>query len=117
MTETTRPEPRSPAHGIPAIAGVERLHLRNYDGGTAYDVTVTVRPDDGADPMLERTYHLAPGDTAGESDDLDPGRYVVTARTDSGTTSWATCQIDESFGGTALIELGNGAVSVSEGFR
>lgn len=105
----------------------EQLHLRNYDTGRRYRVTLSVSNPDGP-PEHEATYELAPGEVASELEVVPPGRYDVhvdsefrpangraadgTAGSDSTTT---VCNVGDRAGRTVVVECGNGIVDVSEG--
>jgi len=91
----------------------EDLHVRNYDVERSYRVTVAVSDDDGV--AFEETYWLRPGAFLSEIDVIDPGEYEVTVEIDSGRSVSRTCQIDADHDHSALIELGNGIVSITQG--
>jgi hypothetical protein len=92
----------------------EEIHVRNYDPYRGYDLDVVVA--DRADaPAFAETFYLRPGATESVIDTLDPGRYDVTIVLDSLRRKTATCEIGPAPEHTALVELGHGIASVTEG--
>ena len=92
----------------------EDLHLRSYAHEWAYDVAVEVVAPDG-DVAFAADYHLQPGDTESEVDTLPPGEYEIRATLDNDTRETAACRIGTDPDRTAVIEVGNGVLSVTEG--
>ena len=92
----------------------EDLHVRSYAHEWAYDVAVEV-VDDAGNVAFEADYYLQPGDAESEVDELPPGEYEIRATLDNGTRKTATCRIGSDPGRTAVIEVGNGVLSVTEG--
>lgn len=102
-TETDEtPEPQS-----------EDIHLRNFDVERTYDLTLKVRDGDGL--MFANRYHLTPGKTVSELDRLPPGEYIVQATINGHRTELTVCEIGATPEKLALVEVGNGTVSVTEG--
>lgn len=91
----------------------EEIHIRNFDFRRAYDLTVEVRDEQGL--VFANRYHLTPGRTVSELDRLPPGEYEVTVQLDGRREQTTQCEIDKTPAKTALIEVGNGTVSVTEG--
>lgn len=91
----------------------EELHIRNFDVRRSYDLTVEVRDDQGL--VFANRYHLTPGSVASELDRIPAGAYELTVKLDGRRDQTATCEIDDTPEKTALIEVGNGTVSVTEG--
>lgn len=91
----------------------EEIHVRNFDVERTYDLTVTVQDADGI--VFANRYHLKPGTTVSELDRLAAGEYVVQVKLDGQQQAVTECTIDETPKNTALIEVGNGIVSVTEG--
>lgn len=92
----------------------EEVFVRNYDVERTYRLTISLTAVDGDDEYAT-THRLRPGQAVSELGVVEPGRYRV--RVDCDGARHAT---DEVFVGpapaeTLLIEVGNGAVSVSEG--
>jgi len=109
---------RSPAAddaetGGGATRRAEEIHIRNFDVRRSYDLTVEVHED--CRPVFADRYHLPPGQTASELGRLPPGEYEVTVELDGLHLRTARCRIDGTPERTALIQVGNGTVSVREG--
>lgn len=106
-----------------ASARSEDLHVRNYDVHASHTVEVTIY---AASTATDRTsarssqvafaarYHLRPGQAESECDVLPSGTYVVEVRCDGVRREREHCTISETPAETATIEIGNGAVSVTE---
>ncbi len=92
----------------------ESLVLRNYDGAEAHDVTVNFY-DLGADLAFQRDYRLSPGTVLSVSSRLERGVYRIEARLADGPNAMAECLVGSGPDETALVEIGNGLVSISEG--
>lgn len=90
---------------------VEDVRLRNYDGRSSHEVAVTLRRDGGV--VFERSFDLPPGAAASEVDAVDAGRYDVQVEVDGRAGELDGCRIDEWPENTVLVEVGNGAVSVT----
>lgn len=91
----------------------EEIHIRNFDVDRAYDLTMEVRDSEGL--VFANRYHLTPGKTVSELGRLPPGEYEVHVELDGRRQQTALCEIDGTPDRTALIEVGNGTVSVTEG--
>lgn len=92
----------------------EDLHLRSYAHEWAYDVAVEVRTLDG-DVVFEADYYLRPGDAESELDTLPAGEYEVRATLDNDRRETVRCRIGDAPEQTAVIEVGNGVLSLTEG--
>lgn len=103
MADTRDPTPRS-----------EDLLVRSYDHQWAYDVEIEVVADDGDTAFRER-YHLLPGHTESETGVLPDGEYEVRVTLDNGDRHRLDCRIDSAPEHTAVVEVGNGALSLVEG--
>jgi hypothetical protein len=102
----------------PPVATDESLVVRNYHHQTV-EITVQLLGPDG-DVAFDRTYELGPGDVASTPTRLQRGVYRVVARLDDdalGTDGrdTADCLVGSDPTETALVEAGNGVVSVTEG--
>lgn len=95
-------------------ARTEDLHLRSYAHEWAYDVAVEVRTPDG-DVAFAAEYYLQPGDAESEIDALPPGEYEIRATLDNDRRETATCRIGPEPDRTAVLEVGNGVLSLTEG--
>ncbi|GGJ00183.1 hypothetical protein GCM10008995_07530 [Halobellus salinus] len=104
---------RDASNSRPA-ARSEDLHLRSYAHEWAYDVAVEVVSPDG-DVAFAADYYLQPGDAESVIDALPAGEYEVRATLDNDTHRTATCRIGADPDRTAVIEVGNGIVSLTEG--
>lgn len=91
----------------------EELHIRNFDVRRAYDLTVRFRRGDNV--VFSERYYLTPGKTVTEIDRIWPGEYEVVVELDAQRRETATCQVGPTPDETALIEVGNGTISVTEG--
>ena len=92
----------------------DALVVRNYDGRTSHQITV--RFLDAADEVaLERTYTLSPGDVVSVATRVERGVYRVEAHTEEGDIVGTDCLVGTGADETAIVEVGNGLVSVSEG--
>jgi hypothetical protein len=110
------------ADGEPPVRS-EDLHVRNYDVHASHTVEVTIY-DDSAPAGRQSShskqvafaarYHLHPGQAESECDALEAGTYVVEVRCDGVQRERERCTVSENPQETAMIELGNGAVSVTE---
>lgn len=93
---------------------VDAVHVRNYDHAAGHSVHVTVEDADGRIQLTERCY-LAPGQSRRLTATLEPGTYRVRVRVDGVDRTTAECRLDGSPARTAVVELGNGVVSLIEG--
>lgn len=100
-------------NGRPRPFRTEEIHVRNFDVRRSYDLTVQVRTD--SNTVFVNRYHLTPGKTATELDSVSPGEYEVYVELDGRRTESVRCEIDRTADGTALIEVGNGTLSVNQG--
>jgi hypothetical protein len=117
-----RTRPRSAAEERPADHAAPRftpesdfevVRLRNYDHWQGHSIRVEVVPVDGEVALSERHY-LAPDHTAQVTGRLDPGPHEVRVCVDGVERARAVCRLDETPSGTAIVELGNGIVSLTE---
>ena len=102
-----RPRPRDRVR-------TEDIHIRSYDHRWSYDLDVEVRTGSG-DRVFEERYCVAPGQTTGELDTLPSGEYEITVTVDNDRYERVQCRIGASPDHTAVIEVGNGVLSVTEG--
>jgi hypothetical protein len=92
----------------------EQFHLRSHDHRWSYDVDVTVRRVDGT-RVFERRYYLQPGEVISERDVLPSGEYRLSVTLDNDRSGERRCRVGSSPAHTAVIEVGNGVLSVTEG--
>jgi hypothetical protein len=104
-----------------ASVGDEQLHvsdetlvLRNYDGETTHEVAVELRDADD-EIAFQQTYTLTPGAVTSIQTRLPRAVYRVDVRVDGSDSSSADCLVGSGPSETALVEVGNGLVSVAEG--
>jgi len=97
----------------PTAAISEEIHLRNFDVQRSYDLRLRVQ--DGDDVAFVSRYRLAPGTTESVTGRLTPGEYTVTVVLDGHRRETALCGIDATPDRTALVEIGNGTVSITQG--
>lgn len=91
----------------------EDLHVRNLDASRSYELMIIVRTVE--EPVITTRYQLSPGKRVSEFEQLPPGTYTVVAELRNKRRSAARCEIDDSPSGGALVEVGNGAVAVTDG--
>ncbi|WP_144902317.1 hypothetical protein [Halobellus captivus] len=97
-------------------AHAEELHVRSYAHEWSYDLEIEIATPDG-DVVFETQYHLRPGRAASEIGVVDPGEYDVRAVLDGERETVRRCRIDRTAGGTVVVEIGNGILSLTEGLR
>lgn len=98
----------------PDVVGSEDIHLRNYDYQWGYDIVVEVVEPTG-DAVFEKRYYLQPGRVESELDAIPAGEYEIRAVLDGQERSEITGRIGPGLDGTAVIEVGNGALSLTQG--
>lgn len=92
----------------------ESLVLRNYDSDDGHQVAV--RFIDGQDSLaFDRTVSVGPRETVSIDTGLDRAVYRVEARLENGATAGAECLVGRDPSECAMVETGNGRVSVVEG--
>lgn len=94
----------------------EDIVVRNYDQQWGYDLSLEVTETNG-EIAFEKHYYLQAGQVESELNALSPGKYVIEATLDNLTTDTLQCQIDATPKHTAVIEIGNGALSLTEGIH
>lgn len=96
------------------VASSEAIHIRSYDHQWSYDLDVEVMTTDGEMVFRER-YYLLPGHTESERSIVPPGDYELRVTLDNTHQERTECRIDSSPAHTAVVEVGNGAISLTEG--
>lgn len=86
--------------------------LRNYDYWEGHSVRLSVVSADGEVVYSGRRY-LAPEQAARVSGLLSGGTYELRVWIDGVERTRRTCRIEATPSGTAVVELGNGVVSVT----
>jgi hypothetical protein len=92
----------------------ESLVLRNYDGEDSHELVVRFRDADG-ELAFERTYELGPDEVVATRTRLPRGVYGVTVRRADGAAATRECLIGSGPAETAVVETGNGILSLVEG--
>lgn len=95
-------------------AHIEAVKLRNYDHWEGHSLHVTVGRSNG-EPALAERHYLTPGQSARLRGPLAPGYYEVRVRVDGVERVRTHCRLDDTTSNTAVVEVGNGVVSVAEG--
>lgn len=103
-----RQEPTAPA------VTDESLIIRNYDTPEAHEVQIRF-VDHRGQTAFNRTVSVAPMETVSIQSRLERAVYRVEVRLENGATASAECLIGSDPSECALIETGNGRVSVVEG--
>lgn len=98
----------------PELVGTEEIYLRNYDRQWGYDLSLEVVGQNGGD-VFEQWYYLQPGQVVCERDVLRHGEYEVQVTMDNLQEATLECHIDTDPEHTLVIEVGNGALSLTEG--
>lgn len=92
----------------------ETIVLRNYDGELTHEVVVELRNADD-EIALQKTYTLTPQTVTSIQTRLPRAVYNVDVRVAGTDSSSADCLVGSGPSETALVEVGNGLVSVAEG--
>ena len=94
----------------------EDIFIRSYDQQTGYDIEVEVE-DRAGQVVFRHRYYIRPCQTEHVSNEFDPGAYEIRVRVDNGEETARRCRIGDTLEGTAVIEVGNGALSLTEGLH
>lgn len=92
----------------------ESLVVRNHDSSETHDLQVTL-VDHRGELAFDRTLSVAPLETVSIETRLDRAVYRVEARLEAGAAASSECLIGSDPDECALVEVGNGIVSVVEG--
>lgn len=92
----------------------EALLIRSYDHQSAYDVEVELIDEDGL-ALFRESHYLLPGHTHSVTDGIPPGEYRAIVTLDNELERDARCRIGPSPEHGLVIEVGNGALSLTEG--
>lgn len=112
----TRSRSRSRPESATLSVTDETILVRNYDATSATVRVSFLNADDNV--VFRRTYTLAPGEVVSTPTRLHRGVYRVVACYDESaddTSDTADCLIGSAPSETAVVEAGNGIVSVTEG--
>lgn len=96
------------------LLGSEELHIRSYDHQWSYDLDVELVTDEGAVAFREQ-YYVPPGHTKSEAGMAPHGDYELRVTLDNSRVKTFDCTIGSSPEHTAVIEIGNGAITLTEG--
>jgi hypothetical protein len=109
----TRPD-SDPRRDAERLVSEEWLVLRNYDADAAHEVTVRLYgPRD--DLLATRTETVGPAETLVVASRVHRGVYRVRVDLDGYARDDAECLLGSGPNETALVEVGNGLVSVTDG--
>jgi hypothetical protein len=104
---TLEPPERSPF-------GAESISIRNYDTAVGHEPTVTVTDGSGT-VFFDRPVPVDPLKTVSIQTQLNRGVYDVTVTAEDATSISAKCLLGDAPGECAVIELGNGTATVTDG--
>ncbi|MFB6361230.1 MAG: hypothetical protein ABEH59_07890 [Halobacteriales archaeon] len=105
---------QEPLNDGPEIIGSEDIHIRNFDHQWGYDLAIEAVDEDG-ETVLEKRYYLQSGRVESELDVLPAGEYEIEATLDNLKQETLWCRIDDDPEHGVVIEVGNGALSLTEG--
>jgi len=91
----------------------EDILIRNYDYQRGYDLHLVITH--AGETVFQKRYYVQPSDTVSECDLLPSADYGVTVTLDNTQEASGHHRIDPSPDHTAVIEIGNGALSLTEG--
>jgi hypothetical protein len=94
----------------------EHIHIRNYDHQWGYDLDIVVATPDG-EPVVRKHYYLQPGQAVSERDLLSSAEYELHVTLDNSHEARLPCRISSATEHTAVIEVGNGVLSLTEGLQ
>ncbi|WP_247006166.1 hypothetical protein [Halorientalis litorea] len=97
----------------PAVSD-ESVVVRNYDSADAHEVTVRLLDADD-EVVFSQTNVVPPQAVVSIFEPLDRGVYCVEAQLTDAELDSAECLVGSGPDETALVELGNGIVSVVDG--
>jgi hypothetical protein len=92
----------------------ECLTLRNYDDDRAHEIQIRFIHHNG-DVVLARTVSVPPRETVSIHPRVERAMYRVTARLENGETATADCLLGSDPSECAMVETGNGLLSVVDG--
>jgi len=111
----SRNRAREPERVVDSIADrSEDVLIRNYDHRRGYDLHLTVVTYPG-NTTFQKRYYLPPGEVVSECDLLPSVDCEITVTLDDAEETSGHCRIDSSPEYTAVIEIGNGTLSLTEG--
>ncbi|MFB6360380.1 MAG: hypothetical protein ABEH59_03565 [Halobacteriales archaeon] len=110
--QNTEPKREGPPEPPPSRGVV--VTVRNYDHVAAHSVHVTVSDAAGRTVVTERCY-LSPGQKRGLTGNITSGEHRIAVRVDGVRRDRLDQELDAARAPAAVIELGNGVVSVTPG--
>lgn len=113
QSATSSTDQQSPATQ-PDVMDSGDVHVSNHDHQWGYDIAIDV-VDEAGETVFEKRYYLQAGREVSELDALPPGEYEVRALMDNLQEKVLQCRIGPAPEQTVLIEVGNGALSLSQG--
>jgi hypothetical protein len=90
----------------------EQLHLRNHDIVEGYDIDIRLQSEEGS--SFNRQIYLQPGAVRCLGDLVPAGNWQVSVSLDGKSDETAWCALGPTIGHTAVIECGNGVVTVGQ---
>lgn len=112
--QTTRSDSRPSTDQQTRGVTDQSLVLRNHDGSETCRIHVQFLDHEDR-VAFERTFTVAPLETVTVGTRLERAVYRVDVRLESGGTASAECLIGSGLSETAVVQTGNGVVSVVEG--
>jgi hypothetical protein len=113
---TTGSELITPADSDGMRTTIEGALIRNHDQERAYTCTVSVR-DSFGNSICDRTATVDPAGTTSLELALGRGVYRVEVRHEAGGPVSSDCLIGGDPAEYAMIETGNGAITVTDGSK
>lgn len=92
-----------------------KLVLRSYDHQRGYDIEVTIT-DQGGTHVFQEQFALFPEETESISDPIPSGTFTITASSKAAQQRTLETRLDSSPDQTAVVEVGNGILSLTAGF-
>ncbi len=92
----------------------ERIVLRNYDHEFSYEVSVTVTAESGQ-IIYNKQHYLLPQEYDRILHGFPEDRYRMEASYENQRKALEGVQLDENHENSALIEIGNGTLSLTRG--
>lgn len=108
------PAPESTGTEPQLDVDIEPVRVRNYDHRAGHSVHVTLEGLDVDTRFTDRSY-LAAGQSTRVSGAVEPGQYQLRVRVDGVERRRDDLELDGTLASVAVVELGNGAVSVTRG--
>ena len=92
----------------------ERIVLRNHDHEFSYEVSVTVTGESG-EIIYNKQHYLLPQEYDSILQSFPEDRYSVEASFENQREALEAVQLDENHEHSAMIEMGNGTLSLTKG--